>query len=59
MAGMSQSQDWLENRRDKNDEVFRRMWKAMETKAGKVRMAKAKEREEKEEKIKEVRKERK
>ena len=39
---MPQSQNQLENRRSKNDKVSRGMWKAMETKAGKVMLTEAK-----------------
>jgi len=34
----------LEDRRDENNEVSRRVWKAVKTKAGKIRVAKTKER---------------
>jgi len=34
----------LENRRSKNDKVFRRMWEAVETKARKTGVEKAKRR---------------
>ncbi len=47
MACLPQSWDWLENRRSKDDEVSREMWKAVETKVGKIRMTEAKKREEK------------
>ena len=39
-----QSWDWLENRRSKDDKISRRVWEAVETKAGKIRMEKAKRR---------------
>jgi len=34
----------LKNRRGEDNEVFRRVWKAVETKAGETRIAKAKKR---------------
>ena len=34
----------LENRGGKNDKVFEEIWKAIETKAGKIRVEKTKER---------------
>ena len=47
MACSPQSWDWLENRRGEDDEVPRRVWKTVETKAGKSEMAKTKRRREK------------
>ena len=40
MASIPQSWDWLKNRGDKDDKVFRRMWKAVETKIEKTRITK-------------------
>ena len=57
MAYLPQSWDWLENRRSESDEVFRGMWKAMDTKAGKIRVAKTKVRRKEREKRKEMRRE--
>ena len=57
MACMPQFWDWLENRRSKNNEMSRRMWKAVETKARKIRVEKAKEKM-KREQTEEERKER-
>ena len=37
-----QFRDWLENRGDKDDEVSRRMWKAVEAKAREIGMEKTK-----------------
>ena len=42
MASSSQPKNQLENRRDKNDEMPRRVWEAMETRAGEVGMAETK-----------------
>ena len=41
MASMPQSRDRLENGRSENDEVSRRMWGAVETSLGEIRMGKA------------------
>ena len=41
VASLPQSWDWL---RSENDEMSRRVWKAVETKVGKIRVAKTKER---------------
>ena len=46
MASLPQFWDWLENKRDKNNKVFREVWKKVETEAGKIGVAKAKRREE-------------
>ena len=48
----------MEKRRGKDDEVPKRMWKAVETKIGKVRMAKAEEEREEERSRKEMGRER-
>ena len=42
MASVPQPRNRLENREDKNDEVSRGVWKAVETRTEEVRMAKAK-----------------
>ena len=42
MASMPQPRNRLENKRGKDDEVSRGVWKVMETYARKVRMAKVK-----------------
>jgi len=39
----------LEDRRSKNDKMSKEMWKAVETKAGEIRVVKAKGRREKKE----------
>ena len=39
IASMPQSGNWLENRRSQDDEVSRRMWKAVETEAGEIKVA--------------------
>ncbi len=49
MASTLQSRNRLENRRGKNDEVSRRVWKAVKAGSGEVRLGKQKEEEEKEE----------
>ena len=41
MVSMPQSRDWLENWGDKNDKMSRWVWKAVEDKVDKARMAKA------------------
>ena len=41
VVNMPQSRDRLENGRSKNDEVSRRMWKAVETSSGEIGMGKA------------------
>jgi len=43
IASLPQSRDQLENRGDKDDEIFQRVWKLVETKAEKVRVGKIKE----------------
>ena len=43
MTGIPQPGDWLENKESKNNEMSRRVWEAVETKVGKVRLAKVKE----------------
>ena len=58
MACSPQSWDWLENRRGEDDEVPRRVWKTVETKAGKSEMAKTKRRREKGRKWNEIKGER-
>ena len=52
MACSSQSWDWLENEKSEDDEVSRRVWKVVETKAEKNGVAKTKRRR------KEIRRER-
>jgi len=52
-----QSWNWLKNRRGEDDKLSRRVWKAVETKAGKVRVAEAERGREKGRKRKEVRRE--
>ena len=44
MASLSQPRDQLKDRGSENDEMPRRVWEAMETRAGEVRVAEAKER---------------
>jgi len=39
MVYLSQSWNWLENKKGKDDEISRSIWKAMETEAEKARMA--------------------
>ena len=46
MACLPQSWNWLENGRSKDDEMSGGMWKAMETKAEKVRIAEVEKRRE-------------
>ena len=58
IACLLQLWDWLENRRSKDNEVFWGIWKAVETKARKVGIVKAKEGREKERKKKEARRKR-
>ena len=48
----------MEDRRSKYDEVFRRMWEAVENEVGKTRVAKAEIREEERERRKKMRRER-
>ena len=48
----------MEDRRSKYDEVFKRMWEAVENEVGKTRVAKAEIREEERERRKKVRRER-
>jgi len=48
----------LENRRSKDDKIFRGMWKAVKTKAGEARMAEAEEERKKGRTEKETREER-
>ena len=57
MASLSQSRDQLENWGGKDDEVLRRMWKAIETGIEKIRVTKTKRRRRKGRGRKEVRKE--
>ena len=45
MVSLPQFWDWLENKRDKNDKVFRGVWKTVETEAGKIRVARREETE--------------
>jgi len=45
----------LEGRRSKNDKMLKRIWKAIETRAGEIRVVKAKERREKKEEGKKMR----
>jgi len=47
MACLPQLWDQLVNRRSEDDKVSKSMWKAVETKARKIRMAKTKRRSEK------------
>ena len=47
MACLSQSWNWLEKKESKNDKISRRVWEAVETKAGKVRIAEAEKKEKK------------
>ena len=48
MASSLQFWGWLENRRGKDDEILRRVWKVVETKAEETRVAEVKgEREKK------------
>ena len=42
IASLSQSQNWLENRRSKNNKMLRRVWKVAETEVGKIRVVKTK-----------------
>ena len=42
IASMSQPRDRLENRKGKDDEVSRGMWKAVETGTGEIRMGETK-----------------
>ena len=58
MASLPQSWDWLEDRRSRDDEVSRRMWKTVEAKAGKTKVAKTKRRREERGREKETRRER-
>ena len=58
IASLPQSWDWLENRKGKDDEVSKGVWKIVEAKAGKTMVAKIKRREEKREKRKEMRRNR-
>ena len=54
MASSPQFWGWLENRGGKDDEILRRVWKVVETKAEEIRVVKVKEeREKKEEEKKE------
>ena len=46
IACLLQLWDWLENRRSKDNEVFWGIWKAVETKAGKIGWQKQNERRE-------------
>ena len=55
---MSQSWDWLEDRRSKDNKVSKRMWKAVETEVEKTRVVEAEEEREKEERRKKTRKKR-
>ena len=55
---MLQSWNQLENRRGKDNEMLRRVWKTVETKAGKTEVAKTKGRRERREKEKETKRER-
>ena len=43
-----ENEDWLKNRRSKDDKMFREVWKAVKTKTEEVRMAEAKREREKE-----------
>ena len=45
MACSSQFWNQLENKRSEDNKVFREIWKAVETKAGKIRTAKTKRNE--------------
>ena len=47
IAFLPQSWNWLENRGGENNKVSKRVWKVVETKAGKTGVAEAKERREK------------
>jgi len=47
IINMLQFRDWLENRRDKDDEIFKWMWKAVETEARKIQMEKKEEKKRK------------
>ena len=58
IASMSQFWNWLENRWGENNKVSRRVWKAMETKAREVGIAKSEERGEKGKRRKEARRKR-
>jgi len=40
---MLQSRNRLENRQSENDEISRRVWKAVEARSGKIRMGKTEE----------------
>jgi len=59
MASTLQPRDRLENRRGENDEMFRRIWKAVEASVGKVRMEKTEGGESKGRSRKETRRKRK
>ena len=45
IACLLQFWNWLENRGSKVNKMFREVWKAVETKAGKTRVAKTKRKE--------------
>ena len=49
MANSPQFWDWLENRRNKNDKIFKGIWKVVETEVEKVRVIKVEREREKEE----------
>ena len=49
MANSPQFWDWLENRRNKNDKIFKEIWKVVETEVEKVRVIKVEREREKEE----------
>jgi len=55
IVSMPQPRDRLENRRDENNEMSRRMWKTVETSTREVRMGKAEGRRSKERSRKEMR----
>ena len=58
MVGPAQSRDRLEDRRGKNNEMSRKVWKAVKADAGKIGVAETKGERSKERSGKEMRKER-
>ena len=47
MAYSLQPWNWLKNKKGEDDKMFREVWKAVETKVGKVRVAETKRKREK------------
>ena len=56
MAYLLQYWDWLEDKRSEDDEVFRRVWKAVKTEVREVRVAKTERKRKKRREEKEIKK---